>query len=77
MIKSVNSDRWTQSWVFLLIILILFCCATGNSQTIQIAVDHVSTSQYQNYHLAIENCGLGLYNLIQFITINNKTNHIL
>ena len=62
MIQGVNSDRWKQSSVFFLIILTIFCCTTGNSQTISTAVNQVSTSQYQSYHSAIENCGLGLYN---------------
>ena len=62
MIKVVSSGKWMQSSVFFLIIFTILCCTTGNSQTIHTIVDQISTSQYQSYHLAIENCGLGLYN---------------
>ena len=61
MIKSIDPNRCAQKLGFFLIIFSILCCTTGNCQTIQIAVDQISTSQYQSYHSAIENCGLGLY----------------
>lgn len=47
--------------VLLLITFGLFCSVQASTQAIQDLVGQVSQSQYQNFHLAIESCGLGLY----------------
>jgi len=47
--------------IFLFITFGLFCSVRASTQAIQDLVGQVSQSQYQNFHLAIESCGLGLY----------------
>jgi len=47
--------------IFLLITFGFSCSAEASLQAIQDLVDQVLQSQYQSFHVAVENCGLGLY----------------
>ena len=58
---TVNPKVRAAGAIFLLITLGFPCSAPASVQAIENLVGQVSQSQYQSYQLAIESCGLGLY----------------
>ncbi len=61
MSKAGNLKIWAGGLIFLLISLSFCCTASASIVTIESIVGQVSVSEYQSFHSAVENCGLGLY----------------
>ncbi len=61
MSRIVNLNVRGVGAIFLLVTFGSSYSVQASSQTIQNIVNQVSQSQYQNFRLAVESCGLGLY----------------
>ena len=61
-ITTKRLSKTSRIFIYLLIPLLVPTAAPTSAQIISELVGQVSQTQYQNYHLTIENCGLGLYN---------------